>query len=69
MTANAIGGTAKIYQFPKGGRAGLSSGPHQANPTETFATPTFATPRVARVASDSWYHEEAIREAERGHKN
>lgn len=61
MTANAIGGTAKIYQFPKGGRAGLSSGPHQANPTETFATP--------RVASGSWYHEEAIREAERGHKN
>jgi len=61
MTANAIGGTAKIYQFPKGGRAGLSSGPHQANPTETFATP--------RVSSDSWYHEEAIREAERGHKN
>ena len=64
MTANAIGGTAKIYQFPKGGRAGLSSGPHQANPTETFQAPS-----VARVASGSWYHEEAIREAERGHKN
>jgi hypothetical protein len=61
MTANAIGGTAKIYQFPKGGRAGLSGGPQHANPTETFTAP--------RVTSGGWYHEEAIREAERGRKN
>jgi hypothetical protein len=58
MTASSFGGTAKIYQFPKGGRAGLSDGRFKATPTEEFAV------RVTPAASGgAWYHEEAIREA------
>jgi hypothetical protein len=64
MTASAIGGTAKIYHFPKGGRAGLSGGRYDAEPAKNVATS-----HVARVASGGWYHEEAIREAERARKN
>jgi Protein of unknown function (DUF2735) len=65
MTANAIGGTAKIYQFPKGGRAGLSSGRHETNLAESFAMP-----RIAKLAyGGASYHEAAIREEERSRNN
>jgi Protein of unknown function (DUF2735) len=61
MTTNAIEGTAKIYQFPKGGRAGLSSGRHETNLSESPVMP-----RIARVAcGGASYHEAAIREEER----
>ena len=64
MTASSFGGTAKIYQFPKGGRAGLSAGRFKTTPTEEFAV------QVAPVASGgAWYHEEAVREAEHARKN
>ena len=60
MTANATEGTAKIYQFPKGGRAGLSSGRYEATSTQELAST-----RVAWVACGSAsYHEDAIREEE-----
>jgi hypothetical protein len=51
-------GPAKIYQFPIGGRASLTSRP------QAIAT-TGALPngRAAALGS-SWYHEEAIREDE-----
>jgi hypothetical protein len=53
MTANSNRGSAKIYQFPAGGRAGRGD---QARPVENFAAS-----RVARVACGSaWYHEEAL---------
>ena len=65
MTANSFQGSAKIYQFPAGGRAGLSGHRHQAKPAEDLAAV-----RVPRVSSGSaWYHEEAIREAEGIGKN
>ena len=65
MTANAIEGTATIYQFPKGGRAGLSSGRHETNLSENPAMP-----RIARVAcGGASYHEAAIREEERSRNN
>lgn len=65
MTANAIGGTAKIYQFPKGGRAGLSSDRYETNLGETFAMP-----RIATIAcGGASYHEAAIREEERSRDN
>ena len=65
MTANSNRGSAKIYQFPAGGRAGLVSRGDAARPVEEFAAS-----RVARVASGSaWYHEEAVRSAERAPKN
>ena len=45
MTANSNRGSAKIYQFPAGGRAGLGSRRDEARPVENFAAS-----RVARVA-------------------
>jgi len=55
MPTNAPRETATIYQFPKGGRAGL---------------PSRRSPEAARFADlptvsygSSWYHDEAIREA------
>lgn len=63
MTANSFEGSAKIYQFPAGGRAGLSGRRYEAKPTETVMP-------VTRVASgSSWYHEEAIRDAQGSRKN
>ena len=65
MTANSNRGSAKIYQFPAGGRAGFVGRGDAARPVEEFAAS-----RVARVASGSaWYHEEAVRSTERAPKN
>jgi len=65
MTANSFHGSAKIYQFPAGGRAGLSGHRHQGKPADDFAAP-----RISRVTSGSaWYHEEAIRESQGVRKN
>lgn len=56
MTTNLHKESATIYQFPVGGRAGLASRRAPVNPT---------TPSVHETAcSGSWYHEEAIRDAE-----
>jgi Protein of unknown function (DUF2735) len=52
-------GSATIYQFPAGGRAALGGRSYrETNPIDRN------TPRVheAAICSDSWYHEEAIRE-------
>jgi hypothetical protein len=65
MTANSYRGSAKIYQFPAGGRAALGAPRFEARPAEAFAAL-----RVAKVASGgAWYHEEAVQEAERTRKN
>jgi len=37
MTANSLQGSAKIYQFPAGGRAGLSGRRQGAKPAEDLA--------------------------------
>jgi hypothetical protein len=52
-------GSARIYQFPAGGRAALGGRSYG----ETKSIDQNA-PRVheAAMCSDSWYHEEAIRE-------
>jgi hypothetical protein len=64
MTASSFEGTAKIYQFPKGGRAGLNSGRYQAKPADAFGQ------AVANITSGgAWYHEEAVREADHARKN
>ena len=64
MTTNSHGGSAKIYQFPAGGRAGPGSCRDEARPVENFAAS-----RIAKVASGSaWYHEEAVQSAERVRK-
>lgn len=56
MTTSEAHGSAKIYQFPARGRF--------AEATEQTAVGV--APRVIRAAiGDGWYHDEAIREAER----
>jgi len=52
-------GSAKIYQFPVGGRASLGI---RRNETPSIAD----APRVTEVACGSgWYHEAAIEDAKR----
>ncbi len=51
--------SAKIYQFPAGGRAALGGRRHD----ETKPAIDANTPRVNEtICSGSWYHEEAIQE-------
>jgi len=59
MSTNLKQGSAKIYQFPAGGRVALGGRRHG----ETKSAIDQSTPRVNEVVcSGSWYHEEAIRE-------
>ncbi|MGY3235550.1 hypothetical protein ACVMAJ_002440 [Bradyrhizobium sp. USDA 4448] len=54
MSANGDQGSAKIYQFPAGGRTALGR--------YRVAEPAAAAPRTREVVGSSgWYHEEAIR--------
>ena len=53
-------GSAKIYQFPAGGRAALGKG--RLEEVKAVADPP--TPRVNEaLCSDSWYHEAAIQDS------
>jgi hypothetical protein len=53
--------TAKIFEFPAGGRTGHNRTPRQA----AKPPPAPTTVRYARAAcGESWYHEAAVREAE-----
>jgi hypothetical protein len=63
MSSNLGQESARIYQFPAGGRAALGvKGREEFKPV---TAPTSARINEAACA-DSWYHEAAIREAERG---
>jgi hypothetical protein len=54
-------GTAKIYQFPAGGRSALGGGRYRQTGS---ATDLAAAPRFNEaLCSDSWYHEAAIQDA------
>ena len=65
MSTTSEFGTARIYQFPKGGRSALAS-----RRDDSKRAIEFAQARTAKVAvGDCWYHEEAIRETDRPHKN
>jgi hypothetical protein len=59
MTEDLHRQSAKIYQFPAGGRAGVGGLRDAATPAEPFAAP-----RVKAVSS-AWYHDEAIQEENR----
>ncbi|HEX2841831.1 DUF2735 domain-containing protein [Hyphomicrobium sp.] len=50
--------SAKIYQFPIGGRAGFAIQRETAASVSTFKP----APVAAAVACGSWYHDEAIRQ-------
>jgi Protein of unknown function (DUF2735) len=53
-------GTAKIYQFPVGGRSANDRRRHE----ETRSAADLAPSRMSEVAcSDAWYHEAAIQES------
>jgi hypothetical protein len=59
MSANPNQGSARIYQFPAGGRAALGAR------RTSEAKSTADAPRVNEaICSGSWYHEEAIRESQ-----
>ena len=53
-------GSARIYQFPVGGRSGLGGGRRD----ETQPATDSASSRVSEVAvGGAWYHEAAIEES------
>jgi hypothetical protein len=59
MTGKLQRESAKIYQFPAGGRAGLEA---ERNALRNSADPT--EPRADIVFGGGWYHDEAVKEAE-----
>ena len=60
MNTSPNHGSARIYQFPAGGRAAL--GGRRYDESKPAAAP--ALPRMNEtICSDSWYHEAAIQEA------
>lgn len=63
MSSNLGQESARIYQFPAGGRAAL--GVKRREQFTPAAAQTSARVNEAACA-DSWYHEAAIRDAERG---
>ena len=60
MTTIATPETAKIYQFPAGGRAGLRADRPVTKPIDEMQ----AADATRAVVGGSWYHEEAIRETD-----
>ena len=60
MTTSLNQGSAKIYQFPAGGRAALGGRRHD----ETRTAAELASIRVSDVAiGGAWYHDAAIQDA------
>jgi hypothetical protein len=52
--------SAKIYQFPAGGRSALGAGRYETGKT---VTDLVSSPVNDVVASGAWYHDAAIQEA------
>ena len=66
MNTSLNQGSARIYQFPAGGRSGVST----RRQGETQAPAELASPRVSEVAvGDAWYHDAAIQDAELARNN
>ena len=60
MNTTSNHGSAKIYQFPAGGRAALGVRRHEEIRAATDPAPS----RVSEVAcGGSWYHEAAIQDS------
>ena len=63
MSTNLNQGSARIYQFPAGGRAALGGRSYGE------AKSVSETPRINEaMCSGSWYHEEAIQESKAASK-
>ena len=59
MNRNMGDGSARIYQFPRGGRAALGGNRYGEAETSKQSAPAIQP----SICSGSWYHEEAIQEA------
>jgi hypothetical protein len=60
MNASFNRGSAKIYQFPAGGRSAIDRRRYE----ETGSASDLASSRGNEIAcSDAWYHEAAIQES------
>ena len=60
MTTSLNDGSARIYQFPAGGRAALGGRRYE----ETKTANDLASSRVSEVGvGGAWYHEAAIQDA------
>ena len=59
MKSSLSDGSAKIYQFPVGGRAGLMGRRYGETPSSIDQTRPYPN---ETICSGSWYHEEAIQE-------
>lgn len=64
MTSNSLRTTAKIYQFPAGGRASRSVEPHLGLPTADRAASAPDARATKIVYGSGWYHDEAIQDAQ-----
>jgi hypothetical protein len=62
MNSSLNQGTAKIYQFPAGGRAALGGRRY----VETKAADTASAQAGDSACSGSWYHQAAIEESKPG---
>ena len=60
MNTSSNHGSAKIYQFPAGGRSALNERRYQESQT---ATDLASSPVSEAACSGSWYHEAAIQES------
>jgi len=65
---NSGQGSAKIYQFPSGGRA-AAGGRHREAERSSPSGRLYAEANIGAALSGSWYHEEAIRESQRSFKD
>ncbi|MFZ2160441.1 MAG: DUF2735 domain-containing protein [Bradyrhizobium sp.] len=66
MNTSLNHGSAKIYQFPAGGRSALGGRRYQETKTATDQ----ASSRVSEVAvGGAWYHDAAIQESEPGRES
>lgn len=65
MNTSLNHGSAKIYQFPAGGRSALGGRRYETAKTFTDKTATdLASSRVSEVAvGGAWYHDAAIQES------
>ena len=66
MNTSSNHGSAKIYQFPVGGRSALNG----RLPEEAKSAVDFSAARAsAVVCGESWYHEAAIEESKQGREH
>lgn len=66
MNTSLNHGSAKIYQFPTGGRSALGGRRYE----DARAVINLASSRVSEVAiGEAWYHQAAIQESEPGRES